>query len=79
MANSNGAVFGIYPKASSSEHAFSAFKTGGFHDSDISLLCQKDNRTRAKGSFREPGRLRPSRMLGKRQNGAHLVGWWKPI
>src|ERR1700720_3828829 len=39
------AVFGIYPHRSSCEHAFSAFKTGGFRDADISVLLQKNPKT----------------------------------
>jgi hypothetical protein len=42
IAGKDTAVFGIYPHRSSCEHAFSAFKTGGFQDTDISIFF-KDN------------------------------------
>ena len=35
-------VFGIYVRQSSCEHAYSALKTGGFGDADISLLFKND-------------------------------------
>ena len=46
------AVFGIYPHRLSCEHAFSAFKNGGFQDSDISVYFQKKTKTdgRTKGN-----------------------------
>ena len=39
------AVFGIYPHRSSCEHAFSAFRTGGFQDTDISIFFKNNPKT----------------------------------
>jgi len=45
------AVFGMYPHRSSCEHAFSAFKTGGFRDTDISIFFKKNPKTDDRAVF----------------------------
>jgi hypothetical protein len=43
------AVFGIYPHRLSCEHAFSAFKNGGFQDSEISVFFRKNPNPDSRG------------------------------
>lgn len=52
MTGKDIAVLGVYPHRSSCEHAFSAFKTDGFQDADISVFFQKNPQTDGQGVSR---------------------------